>query len=161
MSKKIEIIMIFACVLMIVAGVAMYLTLDGKTDTQLDQTTIIIEEETTKTLTAELKDLYPGSTKEYEIKLDRDSDEDYNITILFREKTDGALKDYIDVKITAGDTMVEKPLKDLLTSDEAISLDGKATTIKITYTMDENAGNDTQNTDIGFYIDLTVKKIEE
>ncbi len=159
MSKKVKIILTLACVAMAFIGVIVLLVLSNG-NKLLEHTTITIKGETTKTLSAEIKDLYPGSVSEYEIVLEGDHPEEFYITLSFREKSNGKLKDYIGVKIETDNVTIEKSLKDLLDGKEKLSLGQNSTNIKITYTMSESAGNETQGADINFYIDLTTKRVE-
>lgn len=127
----------------------------------LEHTTITINGETTKTLSAEIKDLWPGCENEYEITLEGDHPEEFYITLSFHGGTDGKLKDYIGVKISTENVTFEKPLKELLDSEEKIPLGQNSTKIKIIYTMSLEAGNDTQGADIGFDIDLTARRVKK
>ncbi len=158
MSKKVKIILTLACVAMAFIGVIIFFILsDG--NKLITHTTITLRGEMTKTLAVEMNDLHPGSVNEYEITLKGDHPEEFYITLSFGEKSDGKLKDYIDVKIETETTTVEKSLKELLDGEEKLSLGQNATNIKITYTMAIGAGNETQGADIDFYIDLTAKRV--
>ncbi len=159
MSKKVKIISTLACVAMAFIGILLFFVLSND-DKLLEHTTINLKGETTKTLSVEIKDLYPTSVSEYEITLNGDHPEEFYITLSFREKSDSKLKEYIDVKIETGNVAIEKSLKDLLDGKEKLSLGKNFTNIKITYTMSESAGNETQGADINFYIDLTTKRVE-
>lgn len=159
MSKKLKIILTLACVAMTFIGVLLFFGLSNG-DNLLEHTTITLKGETTKTLSAEIKDLYPGSVSEYEIILDGDHSEEFYITLSFREISNGKLKDYIGVKIKTDNVTIEKPLKELLDEKANLSLGQNSTNIKITYTMAIDAGNETQGADIKFYIDLTAKRVE-
>ncbi len=157
MSKKVKILLPLACVAMAFICVITFLVLSGG-NKLLEHTTITIKGETTKTLSAEIKDLYPGSINEYEITLNGDHPEEFYITLSFREKSDGKLKEYIGVKIETDNVTIEKSLEELLDGEENLSLGQNSTNIKITYTMSESAGNETQGANIDFYIDLTAKQ---
>lgn len=158
MSKKVKIILTLACVAMAFIGVIVFLVLSNG-NKLLEHTTITIKGETTKRLTAEIDDLYPGSVSEYEIVLDGDHSEEFYITLSFREKSNGKLKEYIGVKIETDNVTIEKSLKELLDEKAKLSLGQNSTNIKITYTMAIDAGNETQGADIDFYIDLTAKRV--
>lgn len=160
MRKKVKLILTLACVAMAFIGILIFFVLSdcGKL---LEYTTITIRGETTKTLSAEITDLRPGSSNEYKITLNGDHPEEFYITLSFREKSNGNLKDYIGVKIETDNVTVEKTLKELLDGKEKISLGRNSTDIKVTYTMSLEAGNDTQGADIAFYIDLTAKREAE
>ena len=154
MSKKIKYVLVLACVAAAFVGATIFFLLQSENEA-IDRTTISINGETTKTLAADIKGLYPGGKSEYEIALDGGSD--FEITLSFRDKSDGGLKEYIDVKITVGDKTIEKPLAELLDGGE-ISLGRNVGTIGIVYLMDEHAGNETQGADICFFIDITAKR---
>ncbi len=157
MSKKVKIILTLACVAMALTGAIVFFVLYNG-NKLLDHTTITLKGDTTKTLSAEIKDLYPTSVSEYEIVLDGDHPEEFYITLSFRGEANGKLKEYIGVKIETDNVKIEKSLEDLLDGKEKLSLGQNSTNIKITYTMSIDAGNETQGADIDFYIDLTAKR---
>ncbi len=160
MSRKVKIILTLACVAMAFIGVIVFLVLsDG--NKLLEHTTITLRGETTKTLAVEITDLHPCGASEYEITLSGDRPEEFYITLAFGGKSDGKLKEYIDVKIETDNVTIEKSLKELLDGKEELSLGQNSTNIKITYAMSESAGNETQGADIEFYIDLTAKRTAE
>ena len=158
MSKKVKIILTLTCVAMAFIGILLFFVLSNG-NKLLEHTTITLKGETTETLSVEIKDLYPGSKSEYEITLNGDHPEEFYITLSFREKSDGKLKEYIGVKIETDNVTIEKSLKDLLDGKENLSLGKNSTNIKITYTMSESAGNETQGADIKFYIDLIAEQV--
>ncbi len=154
MSKRLNIILIAACVLMTVFSSIIYSVMQGQGDLK-ENTVIKVNGETDKTLKAELSGFYPGCEKEYVIALKGSLVSEGCVTLEFRNgENHGGLENYINVKITAGEIAVEKPLKDLFDGNK-IDFGNNVSEIKITYSMPENTGNEAQGTTAFFYIDVT------
>ncbi len=126
-----------------------------------ERTTVTVDGETTHILEASLCDLSPGNSREYYIDLDGDNADAYYVTLVFRDDDGGALKNYVDVEIVTDGTTQKKSLKSLLEGNEYFSLGKKASTIKIIYSMSNEVGNESQGTEVSFYIDLTTKRIKD
>lgn len=159
MSKRLNIILIAACVLMTVFGSVISSVMNAQSDLK-ENTVIKVNGETDKTLKAELSGFYPGCEKEYIIVLKGSLASESCVTLEFRNgENNGGLENYINVKITAGEITVEKPLKDLFDGNK-IDFGSKVSEIKITYAMPENTGNEAQGTTAFFYIDVTAMTAE-
>ena len=155
MSKGLKITIIVVSMIVSVAGIIFMIMSKVGTSKLSEQTTIVIKGETKKTVKAELEGLYPGSSEEYEIILEGEGEE-YQTSIRFRGKEDSELKEYIDVKITSGEESIERALGSLIEDEENISLGENRESVKLIFTMREDAGNETQGKDISFYIDVMV-----
>lgn len=140
-SNGIKYVLIFVCIVMVVAGASIFGVI--KSDGDLKEKTVIeLSGETTKTLKAELSGFFPGCKKEYGISLQGISASSYLITLSFKnDEKSGGLEDYIAVKIIAGEKTVEKPLTELL-GGEPIELGTHSNELKIIYAMPENVGNE-------------------
>lgn len=160
MSKKLKVTIIIVYVIALVIDIALMMMIRFNSSESSKQTTVIINGETKKTLNVELKDLYPGSQKEYEIVL-QTAREDYQTTLRFRSKSDSEIKEYIEVKVIAGESTIEKNLSELLESEEDILIGQSQERIKLIYGMKEEAGNETQGKDITFYVDVITGKVRD
>ncbi len=164
MGKKIRYILVILCVALAFIGILTY-ALMAEGNKLLENTTIDVKGDTTTTLKAEIDNLYPGSVNEYAIHLNGDQADEFYVTLSFNESLikklfgGNKLKDYIAVKVVCGTQTIEKPLKDLIDGKEKISLGQNASEIKIIYTMDLDAGNDTQGASVDFSVKLTIKRI--
>ncbi len=159
MSKKIKIILTLACVAAAFIGVLLYFLLSGE-DKLERYTTVKINGETVKTFSSDVGGIYPGQKAEYEITLVGAEADNLFVTLDFRCKEDGELKQFVKVKITAGETSIEKTLAELLSDDEIVSLGKNVRQITIVYSMDLDVGNEAQGTNVAFYIDLVAKRTE-
>ena len=159
MSKKIKIILTLACVAAAFIGVLLYFLLSGE-DRLERYTTVKINGETVKTFSSDVGGIYPGQMTEYEIALVGAEAENLFVTLDFRCKEDGELKQFVKVRITAGETTIEKTLAELLSDDEIVSLGKNVRQINIVYSMDLDVGNEAQGTNVAFYIDLAAKRTE-
>lgn len=155
MSKGLKITIIVVSMIVSVAGIIFMIMSKAGTSKLSEQTTIVIKGETKKTVKAELEGMYPGSNDEYEIILEGEGDS-YQTTIRFRGNEDSELKEYIDVKVIAGEEEIDKSLSELIKEGENISLGENRESVKLIFTMREDAGNETQGKDISFYIDVMV-----
>ena len=160
MSKKLKVTIIIVYVIALVIDIALMMMIRFNSSESSKQTTVIINGETKKTLNVELKDLYPGGQKEYEIVL-QTAREDYQTTLRFRSKSDSEIKEYIEVKVIAGESTIEKNLSELLESEEDILIGQSQERIKLIYGMKEEAGNETQGKDITFYVDVITGKVRD
>ena len=158
MRKKIQVISMMMNAVMCFIGIAICCFFCSCSDLKED-ITIVINGETSKTLKAEIGNLYPGKSSEYVISLSGKAAQEYDITLKFHNDNGGVLKDYVSVEIKTENVTVNKTLRELL-NGESVSLGNNISKITICYTMSENAGNETQGGDIVFFIDLHAEKIE-
>ena len=155
MSKKIQLILLIITVVMSFTGIAIWGSIRSGNNLN-ESTTIIIDGETNKTLKADIGNLYPGKSSEYVINLSGDTANEYAITLKFHNDNGGVLKDYVSVEIKTENVTISKTLSQLL-DGELISLGDNVTAITLCYTMSADAGNETQGSDIVFFIDLNAK----
>lgn len=158
MRKKIQVISMMMNAVMCFIGIAICCFFCSCSDLKED-ITIVINGKTSKTLKAEIGNLYPGKSSEYVISLSGKAAQEYDITLKFHNDNGGVLKDYVSVEIKTENVTVNKTLRELL-NGESVSLGNNISKITICYTMSENAGNETQGGDIVFFIDLHAEKIE-
>ena len=156
MSKKLLFILSIVTVIISFTGIS--IVWSNRSDAKLsDNTTVVVDGNTHRTLKAEIGNLYPGKTAEYVINLAGDNAREYDVTLNFQGDDDGVLKDYVTVAIITENTIIEKPLGELLKGD-TVALGGNTSVITLSYTMSESASNETQESDISFYIDLNAKR---
>ncbi len=157
-NRVAKILMALACLVVAAAGaVTFFLIYNGRE--YVGDTTITINEETTKTLKAEIAGLYPGGKSEYTITLDGDNIEEFYVDLSMRRNESSVLEKYITVTICYGNTTFEKTLSEMFALAEPVSLGKAVPEIKIVYTMSEDAGNDTQGAEMTFYIDLSAHRL--
>lgn len=159
LSKKVKWILTLSCVVMALIGILLYFLLSSE-DKLERYTTVRINGETVKTFSSDVGGIYPGEKTEYEITLVGADAENLFVTLDFRCREDGELKKFVKVKITSGETSIEKTLAELLTDGEVVSLGKNTTQINIVYSMDAAVGNEAQGTNVAFYIDLAAKRTE-
>ena len=139
----------------------MYLNL--KKGEKLDNvTTIEINDEITKNLNVDLKDIAPGTKTKYLINIEGLELSSFNVSLSFYEKNNpGTLSEYLTLSLTANDFNVTKSLKEILTNKDTYELGNDVRQISLVYLMDESVGNEAQDTYANFYIDLKASKKEE
>ena len=139
----------------------MYLNL--KKSEKLDNvTTIEINDEITKNLNVDLKDIAPGTETKYLINIEGLELSSFNVSLSFYEKNNpGTLSEYLTLSLTANDFNVTKSLKEILTNKDTYELGNDVKQISLVYLMDESVGNEAQDTYANFYIDLKASKKEE
>ncbi len=157
-GNKLKYIMIIISIVITLCGVVIFGRLQNNNN--LEQNTVIeINGETSKTLKAQIKGLYPGKTEEYTILLKGDSTEEYAITLKFFGDDGGKLKNYLVVEIVTENNAIEKPLQELLNGD-FISLGQGVSKIRISYTMPFDTGDEAQGVSVAFYLELNAKNVE-
>lgn len=139
----------------------MYLNL--KKGEKLDNvTTIEINDEITKNLNVDLKDIAPGTKTKYLINIEGLELSSFNVSLSFYEKNNpGTLSEYLTLSLTANDFNVTKSLKEILNNKDTYELGNDVKQISLVYLMDESVGNEAQDTYANFYIDLKASKTEE
>ena len=157
-GNKLKYIMIIISIVITLCGVVIFGRLQNNNN--LEQNTVIaINGETSKTLKAQIKGLYPGKTEEYTILFKGDSTEEYAITLKFFGDDGGKLKNYLVVEIVTENNAIEKPLQELLNGD-LISLGQGVSKIRISYTMPFDTGDEAQGVSVAFYLELNAKNVE-
>lgn len=160
MNKKniVTYILIIISVVLALTGVAVFEVMQ-KNNTLKNNTEIVIDGNTSKTLKVEMEGFYPGKTMDYVISLKDKTAQDCSISLNFFDDNGGDLKNYLTVKIVTNKGSIEKSLQDLLDGSE-ISLGKKINKITISYTMPIETGNESQGTSVLFYIELNAKVVE-
>lgn len=157
-GNKLKYIIIIISIVLTLTGVVILGILQNNNNLK-DKTVVEINGETSKTLKAEIKGLYPGKTEEYTILFEGDSAEEYIITLNFFDDNGGDLKNYILVRIETNNSSIEKPLNELLDGD-LVSLGQGVAEIKILYTMPIDTGDEAQGASVVFYVELNARNIE-
>lgn len=149
------------CVTVSLVGILLYLNL--KKGEKLDNvTTIEINDEITKNLNVDLKDIAPGTKTKYLINIEGLELSSFNVSLSFYEKNNpGTLSEYLTLSLTANDFNVTKSLKEILNNKDIYELGNDVKQISLVYLMDESVGNEAQDTYANFYIDLKASKKEE
>lgn len=154
-TNRLKYVIIIISIVLTLTGVVILGLLQNNNNLE-ENTVIEVNGETSKTLKAEIKGLYPGKTEEYTILLKGDSTEEYSITLNFFDDNGGELKKYIVVRIETNNNSIEKSLEELL-EGELISLGQGVTEITILYTMPIDVGDEAQGASIVFYVELNAK----
>ena len=115
-----------------------------------------------KTEAVEFNDLrlLPGEEAKYTVLLTGKATDKYNVEIVFSEKAESPLKDYVYVEITfEKETICSKPLSELLAGEALIlSLDLKRNekkNLEIIYRMPDEIGNEAQSASADFELLIT------
>lgn len=159
MTKKLQYGMIVTAIVLTVLGLIIW-GIVGIWNKPENEITLTIEEETVTTLEARLVGIYPGGEKSYKVNLVGEGADGYYITLNFRDDDGGKLKKYIRVAINAGEEDRSEELEALLSGDK-IKLGRGIREITITYAMPESVGNESQGTEVTFYIDVEASNAEE
>lgn len=104
--------------------------------------------------------LVPGGECEYEIELKKDNADTYDLTMDFIEAEESPLKNFVRVKILAGDSVLHDDLLANVFDGEGIVLPvdfngDKNTRLKIVYYMPIEVGNEAKNAEALFKLVLT------
>lgn len=159
MRRKVGYILTLCAVATAFIGLLLWFNL--KTDGVLaSKTTLKIDSASTKTLTAEIKDIYPGESGEYEINLTGDGASAYIVKLDFKKRGDGTLGKYLTVTISTGSVTVEKSLEELFEGAE-VELGANAEKITIKYSMPLDVGNEAQGAKTSFYLDVIASTKKE
>lgn len=161
MKRLLKITLGSLCVTVSLVGILLYLNL--KKGEKLDNvTTIEINDEITKNLNVDLKDIAPGTKTKYLINIEGLELSSFNVSLSFYEKNNpGTLSEYLTLSLTANDFNVTKSLKEILINKDTYELGNDVRQISLVYLMDESVGNEAQDTYANFYIDLKASKKEE
>ena len=100
-------------------------------------------------------DLLPGENKEYVINLLEGDSGFFDITFGFDPKGNDTLKEYLNVEITIGDISITKTMTEAFDQDFIFS-GVNAEKIVINYFMPENVGNEAQNKEISFSLNIKI-----
>lgn len=158
-GNKLKYILIIISIIITLTGVVLLGAMQNNNILK-ENTVIKLDGETSKTLKAEIKGLYPGKTEDYVISFTGDDAENYFISLDFNNGNDGNLKNYIEVEIATNDSTIEKSLNELLEGD-LVSLGSGVTEITISYTMPIDVGNEAQGESVVFYIELEAKTMND
>lgn len=159
MTKKLQYGMIASAIVLTVIGLIIW-GIVGIWNKPENEITLTIEGETITTLEARLAGIYPGGEKEYQVNLTGDEAAEYYIVMNFRDDDGGELKKYLEVTVKAGEEERQGTLEEIL-SGEKITLGKGIKEITITYRMPESVGNESQGTEVSFYIDVEASNAEE
>ena len=129
---------------------------------------IWIEIDGKKQETLDVKDLklVPGGKIEYEINLHCERDGSYVVQMIYEEKKDGGLKQFVDVSILYGGAEVSTgKLSDLLLGEPILFNAGEFTAgetkeFLIVYSMSIDVGDEAKGTSSSFAIDFTARSVD-
>lgn len=156
--NKIKYLTIIVSIVLTLFGAILLGTLQNN-DKLENQTVINLNDETVKTLKMEIDGFYPGKTVDYNLILNNSNIKDYNVTLKFKNDNGGALKKYLNVKITVNNETITKPLEDFLQGN-SICLGNSVTKINISYTMPIETGDEAQGASVTFFVELNAKYVE-
>ena len=107
--------------------------------------------------------LRPGDTRDYTIIVTPEADAVYVLALDFEEENDGGLRDFIDVTLSYGDTVVETTLTELF-AGKTVSFECDISKkvparIHVVFSMSLDVGNEAQGatSDFGTYLTATRK----
>ncbi len=119
-----------------------------------NETTLNVNNITSKTLRVSIEELAPGFEEDYVINLSGKELDTLSISLSFVNKDEkGKLSDYLTVSISGGDYKDSMPLKTAFSLNEPISLGKGVSKISLSYLLSDQIGNEAQNT----YADFNVK----
>lgn len=116
---------------------------------------------TEETFSVKELELNPSGGKEYEIELFCETEGEFGVELIYKEKRDGGMKKFVRVTVLSNEDVVyEGGLSELLDGEETVTFGCQLTSdesakIVIRYTMPAETGNEAQNTSTAF--DVTVK----
>ncbi|MGN1078138.1 MAG: hypothetical protein ACI4ST_06440 [Candidatus Gallimonas sp.] len=119
---------------------------------------------TEETLSVKELELNPSGTKEYEIELFCAAEGEFGVELIYTEKRDGGMKNFVRVTVlSGGDVAYEGGLSALLDEGERVSFDctlaaDKAVKVVIRYSMPAETGNEAQNTSAAFDVTVRIRK---
>lgn len=105
----------------------------------------------------------PGESRDYSFKLKcRDSGE-YHVGLELKEKTDGGLKEFIDVQVVLdGKVVLTGNLSELMGSSSVVLRDyefgRESVDLVITYSMPESVGNEAMGTSADFDMSILISE---
>ena len=114
------------------------------------------------TVTFEGLALIPGESREYTLELKCEIQTECDVVLKFEEEGDKTLKNFVRVRIEYnGEEIKDALMADLFKSDELTFKSdlskGKTGTIKITYYMPLEIGNEAEKAEADFKLHITVK----
>lgn len=157
-------ILIVAMILFALLSIMLSVFLEEAHDEFKETVTVTEGGVTEETLTVRGLSLVPGQSQDYEIGLRCMASGSYYISFEFVEKVDGGMKEFVYLTITSGDESVYSgELAPLLDTGVRIGFDGyldadDPLTIKITYKMPIEIGNEARNTFADFDVNLKIEK---
>ena len=110
--------------------------------------------------------LVPGGKIEYEINLHCETDGTYKVLMVYEEKKDGGLKEFVDVSILYGGAEVRSDKLSTLLLGEDILFNagefkaGEDKSFLIIYSMALDVGDEAKNTFSSFAIDFTARNVD-
>lgn len=158
-SSIMRILMIAISVLMLTGvGLATWAlaTEDERSNIKID-----LSEGKTETVKFESLSLVPGESCEYNMELNGDYAEIYDVSLVFVDKDkDMTLKHYARVKIMLGEEVVcDELLADVFENDDIVLdvdlTEKKSTELKIVYYLPIEIGNEAKNAEAVFELQLT------
>ncbi len=163
MSKKVSYILILSLVLVTVAGISIGTWNYTSQDKFIDEKTIILQEQSQAEMEINLSGICPGMTVSYEIHLQANENDYFDITLDFQKTTSDSLAQYIDVEIKLhGEKVDSAKLSDYLGGKQStfpIQFDHTtAMDIEIVYIMGLDVGDEAQNTTADFTILLSAER---
>ncbi len=156
--NKLKFLTIIFSIVLTLFGIVILGTLKNNSDLN-NQTTINLNGETVETLKMDIDGFYPGKTVDYNITLNGDATNDYIVSLKFYNDNGGALKKYLNVKITANNETLTKPLEDFLTGN-SIYVGNGVKKITISYMMPIETGDEAQGASVSFFVELNAKYVE-
>ena len=130
----------------------------SQTDVTITQVDQVIEN-----LNINLDGLAPGNSISYNINIKCQIPNEKNLTLHFKNAGDKSLCSFVDVKITYNNQIVTGKLDQFLNEDKPIVLNPEKVEIPVTieYSMSEEIGNEAQNKEAKFDIEIKIVDKEQ
>ena len=166
-KKKIIVRILIACLsLTIMSGVGImsYFVFNSPSDDVI--TNLNLTANGSKTVEFDCLSLIPGESREYTVILKSNVAGDYSLSIELNEESDGTLKSFAYAKIEAdGEVICDALLAELFSGDPLVlnaRLSKKdSVTLKITYYMPIEVGNEAENASADFDMVISACSEEE
>ena len=106
--------------------------------------------------------LFPGDEVSYKVSIGHKEVKDGTITVNFSEEGEGALNEFLNVRIVSeGETLSDMPLTDLLTKSDGLVFAVKSKRdldLEVIYYLPLDVGNDAMGASSGFMLSIKASK---
>ena len=164
MKKRSINMLIVGLLLLGLFAVVLIVFIEDTHDKFEENITVMRDGVTEEVISVENLRLVPTQKTEYTVNLVCAASGDFHVSLDFAEKTDGGMRDFVEVLIKYGDTVAYSGGLSALLLDKVVEFDGtlysdKPLPITINYSMPHEVGNEAQGTYEDFIICLKIEKI--
>ena len=165
MRKSIKMFMLFLVISVTTfVGIFMWFEIQNAHDDFGEDIVIESNGQTIKNFSIDDLMLNPGQSKDYMVNLVCKAEGTYSIILDFNEIKNGGLKNFVDVDVFVGESLIgTKTLDELLTDGQTLTfsvdlLGDKPVALKMVYKMSNEIKNEAQGTYADFDLKLTIEK---